>query len=427
MADERTFVIVGASLTGAKAAESLRTEGFAGRIVLVGEEADLPYERPPLSKGYLMGNQPRDKAYVHDAHWYPDNNVELILSTRVTRLDPKAHTVTLDGAETVRYDKLLLATGSRVRRLDLPGSDNLGIRYLRSITESDAILSDLREGANVVVLGAGWIGMEVAAAARTHGASVHLVERGGLPLKRVLGTELARIYANLHEIRGVTFHANSGIREFGGAGGRLSHVILNDGTELPADLVVLGVGITPVTELAEAAGLQVDDGVVTDETLRTSDPDIFAAGDVASFASPLLGQRIRVEHWANALNGGTSVAKSMLGRDKVYDWLPYFYSDQYMGTPSISMEYAGYVGQDGYDQVVVRGDTTVTRDANPEFVAFWVRDGRVLAGMNANVWDVQPQIQALVRAGYGGQPADLAKLADPDVPLAAVLTGASRN
>jgi 3-phenylpropionate/trans-cinnamate dioxygenase ferredoxin reductase subunit len=427
MADERTFVIVGASLTGAKAAETLRSEGFTGRIVLVGQESDLPYERPPLSKGYLMGKEPRVNAYVHKAQWYPDNNVELVLGTRVTRLDPKAHTVTLDDVGPLRYDRLLLATGSRVRRLDLPGSDNLGVRYLRTIAESDAILSDLQEGANVVVLGAGWIGLEVAAAARTRGALVHLVERGDLPLKRVLGTEVARIYANLHEARGVIFHSQSGIREFGGVGGRLSHVILADGSELPADLVVVGVGIAPATELAEAAGLQVDDGVVTDESLRTSDPDIFAAGDVASFVSPPVGQRIRVEHWANALNGGKSVAKSMLGQAMVYDWLPYFYSDQYEGTPSISMEYAGFVGPDGYDQVVFRGDTSIRADANPEFVAFWVRDGRVLAGMNANVPDVQEQIQALVRAGYSGRSVDLAKLADPDVPLADLVTPLSRS
>src|SRR5258705_10649477 len=178
MTDERTFVIVGASLTGAKAAETLRAEGFTGRIVLVGEETDRPYERPPLSKGYLMGKEPRDKAYVHDAHWYPSNNVELVLGVRVTKLDPKPHTVTLDDVEPLRYDKLLLATGSRVRQLDVPGSDNLGIRYLRTITESDAILSDLGEGAQVVVLGAGWMGMEGWAGGGTQGCSVDVMERG---------------------------------------------------------------------------------------------------------------------------------------------------------------------------------------------------------------------------------------------------------
>jgi 3-phenylpropionate/trans-cinnamate dioxygenase ferredoxin reductase component len=422
MTDERTFVIVGASLTGAKAAETLRSEGFAGRIVLIGEETDRPYERPNLSKGYLMGKEPRDKAYVHDAHWYPSNNVELILGVRVTAINPKAHTVTLDDVEPLRYDKLLLATGSRVRQLNLPGNDNLGIRYLRTITESDAILSDLREGAQVVVIGSSWIGLEVAAAARTHGCTVSVISRSDLPLKSALGPELARVFLDLHRARGVDFRGDSEVREFGGAGGRISHVILDDGTELPADLVVVGIGVTPATELADAAGLDVDNGVLTDQSLRTSDPDIYSAGDVASFVNPLLGKRIRVDHWANALNGGKSVAKSMLDQDMVYDRVPYFYSDQYDGTPSISMEYAGYVRPGDYDQVVFRGEAAIKPDASPEFVAFWVAQGRVLAGMNVNVWDVQDQIQALVRAGYAGRPVDLTKLADPDVPLDSLLT-----
>jgi 3-phenylpropionate/trans-cinnamate dioxygenase ferredoxin reductase component len=417
MTDERTFVIVGASLTGAKAAETLRGEGFAGRIVLIGEETDRPYERLPLSKGHLLGTQARDKAFVHDAEWYPSHDIDLVLGVRVTDLDAKAHTITLDDVEPMRYDKLALATGSRVRRLDLPGSDNLGIRYLRTITESDAILSDLREGANVVVVGAGWIGLEVAAAARTHGGNVNLVLRGQLPLVGVLGKELGAIYAELHRTRGITFHTDAQVREFRGSGGHVTHAVLDNGTELPADLVVMGVGITPAIELAQTAGLEIDNGVVTDQSLRTSDPDIYAAGDIASSFNPLVGHRIRVEHWANALNGGKALAKAMLGLDMVYDRVPYFYSDQYLGEPSISMEYAGYVGPDGYDQVVIRGDATIRPDANPEFLAFWVSGGKVLAGLNANIWDVQDQIQALVRAGYAGTSVDLAKLADPDVPL----------
>ncbi len=421
MTDDRTFVIVGASLTGAKAVETLRGEGFAGRIVLIGEETDRPYERPPLSKGYLLGTQAREKAFVQDAQWYASNDVDLVLGVRVSALDPTAHTVTLDDVEPLHYDKLLLATGSRVRRLDVPGSENLGIRYLRSITESDAIRSDLREGARVVIVGAGWIGLEVAAAARTHGASADVIVRGELPLAGVLGRELGAIYADLHRARGTTLHTGAEVREFRGTGGHVTHVVLTNGTELPADVVVVGVGITPCTELAEAAGLVVDNGVVTDASLRTSDPDIYAAGDVASSANPLLGQRIRVEHWANALNGGKAAGRSMLGQDMVYDRVPYFYSDQYLGTPSISMEYAGFVAGDGYDRVVFRGDPAIRPDANPEFLAFWISGGKVLAGMNANVWDVQDQIQALVRAGYAGRAVDLTKLADPDVPLGDLL------
>ncbi|HEX6873187.1 MAG TPA: FAD-dependent oxidoreductase [Micromonosporaceae bacterium] len=419
MSDERTFVIVGASLAGAKAAETLRSEGFAGRLVLVGAETERPYERPPLSKGYLLGKQPRDKAFVHDAHWYSANNVELLLGVRVTRLDPKAHTVTLDDIEPLRYDRLLLATGSVVRELDLPGTEYTGIRYLRTIVDSDNLRTALQPGRNVVVVGAGWIGLEAAAAARSHGANVTVIEKDSLPLRRVLGDELARVYADLHRAHGVDFRFESEIREFGGLGGRLASVVLDDGTELPADLALIGVGIRPATELAEQAGLSVDNGIVTDPALRTTAPDIFACGDVASSYHPLFRRRIRVEHWANALNGGKAAARSMLDQEVSYDRLPYFFSDQY----DLGMEYAGYVEPGGYDQVVFRGSTSILDGKAPEFLAFWVHDGRVLAGMNANVWDVHDQIQALVRAGHGGQAVDLNRLADANVALDSLLAG----
>jgi 3-phenylpropionate/trans-cinnamate dioxygenase ferredoxin reductase subunit len=322
---------------------------------------------------------------------------------------PQAHTVTLDNGDTLHYDKLLLATGSRVRRLDVPGVDLDGVRYLRTIDESDALLAALRAGGRVVVIGAGWIGLETAAAARTHGAEVTVVELDTLPLRRVLGDEVAQVFADLHRANGVDLRFEASVREFRGTDGRLTTVVLADGTELPADAAIVGVGIRPATELAEAAGLTVDNGVVTDAGLATSDPDIYACGDVASSENPLVGKRVRVEHWANALNGGKAAAKAMLGQDVVYDRVPYFFSDQY----DLGMEYAGYVDPGGYDQVVFRGDPTGSR----EFVAFWVKDGRVLAGMNVNVWDVQDQIQPLVRAGYAGRSVDLERLADTDVPL----------
>ena len=414
MSDERTFVIVGASLAGAKAVETLRADGFTGRIILVGEETERPYERPPLSKGYLLGKDPRDKAYVHDVQWYSSNDVDLVLGVQATAIDPSAHTVTLDGVEPVHYDRLLLATGSRVRRLDVPGSDNLGIRYLRTITESDTLLRDLREGAQVLVVGAGWIGLEVTAAARTHGAAVTVVEVDTLPLRRVLGDEVAGVYAELHRAHDVDFRFSTGVQEFGGMGGRLTHAVLSDGSEVAADIAVVGVGIRPATELAESAGLDVSNGVITDAGLRTSDPDIFACGDVASSFNPLFRRHIRVEHWANALNGGKAAGKAMLGQDVSYDRVPYFYSDQY----DHGMEYSGYVEPEGYDSVVFRGDPSIVDGKAPEFVAFWVdRDGRVLAGMNANVWDVNEPIQQLVRAGCAGKAVDLARLGDPDVPL----------
>jgi 3-phenylpropionate/trans-cinnamate dioxygenase ferredoxin reductase subunit len=413
MADERTFVIIGASLAGAKAAETLRAEGFTGQVVLVGEETERPYERPPLSKGYLLGTQERDKAFVHEADWYAENNVELLLGTRATDLDPGTHTITLDGHRPLRYDKLLLATGSRVRRLDVPGVDLRGVRYLRTLGESDALGDHVRAAERVVVVGAGWIGLETAAAAREHGAETMVVEVDQLPLRRVLGDEVAQIFANLHRAHDVDFAFGHGVREFRGSGGTLDTVVLDDGIELPADLALIGVGIQPATELAEAAGLAVDNGIVTDAGLHTSDPDIYACGDVANSDNPLLGRRIRVEHWANALNGGKAAAKAMLGQEVVYDRVPFFFTDQY----DLGMEYSGYVEPGGYDQLVFRGDPSIMDGKAPEFIVFWTRQGRVLAGMNVNVWDVTDPIQALVRAGYAGKAVDLARLADPEVPL----------
>jgi 3-phenylpropionate/trans-cinnamate dioxygenase ferredoxin reductase subunit len=421
MTDPRTFVIVGSSLAGAKAAEQLRADGFTGRVMLIGTETDRPYERPPLSKGYLLGKEPLEKAYVHDAAWYSEHDVELLLGVTATALDPQAHKVTIDGIEDIHYDKLLLATGSRPRALEVPGTENLGIHYLRTMTDSTALKSGLREGVQVVIVGAGWIGLETAAAAREHGATVHIVETDDLPLRRVLGDEVAAFFRDVHEAHGVTFHFGVGVHEFGGAAGRVSHAVLTDQTEIPADLILVGVGIQPNVELAGSAGIEVDNGVVTDEYLRTSDPDIYAAGDVASFRHPMLGQRIRVEHWANALNGGPAAAASMLGGDAPYDRVPYFYSDQYTSAPSIGMEYSGYVAPNGYDGVVFRGSSDLAPDASPEFLAFWTQQGRVLAGMNVNIWDAQDDIQALVRAGYAGQEVDLDRLADPSVPLSSLM------
>ncbi|MFC6021758.1 NAD(P)/FAD-dependent oxidoreductase [Plantactinospora solaniradicis] len=418
---ELTFVIVGASLAGAKAAETLRAEGFVGRIVLVGEEIDRPYERPPLSKGYLLGTEPREKAFVHDADWYGQHRIELLLGRRATDLDPSNRTLTLDGSEPLRYDKLLLATGSRVRTLDVPGADLPGVRYLRRIEQSDELGAALRSRGSVVVVGAGWIGLEVAAAAHTHGCPVTVVEKDELPLRRVLGDEVAAIYRDLHLAHGVDFRFGTGVREFRGRDGRLTGVVLDDGTELPADLVLVGVGIDPATELAEAAKLEVDDGIVTDAALRTADPDIYACGDVAAAYNPLLATRLRVEHWSNARNGGPAAARSMLGQPVEYDRVPYFFTDQYTDTPSLGMEYRGHVGPDGYDRVVFRGDPTVRSTADPEFIAFWLRADRVLAAMNVNRWDDGEPLEALVRAGHQGRSVDPDRLTDPGVPLTDLL------
>jgi 3-phenylpropionate/trans-cinnamate dioxygenase ferredoxin reductase subunit len=409
-----TYVIVGGGLAGAKAAETLRAEGFDGRVVLIGDETERPYERPPLSKGYLLGNDPRDSAFVHEASWYSANNVDLLLGVRATDLNLHKRQVTLDGFEPLRYDKLLLATGARPRHLEIPGSDLGGVRYLRTLPDADGLVYALKDGARVVVIGAGWIGLETAAAAREHGAQATVVEMAPLPLQRVLGDEVATIYANLHREHGVDLRMSSGIAEFVGSVGALSAVRLADGTEIPADLAIVGVGVLPNTELASAAGLHIDNGIVVDAQLRTSDPSVYACGDVANWHNPALGTSLRVEHWANALNSGPVAAKSMLGQDVTYDEVPYFYSDQY----DLGMEYSGYVEPGGYDRVVFRGATDFMDGKAPEFIAFWVKDGRVLAGMNANIWDVQDDIRKLVRAGFAGRAVDLDRLADPNVPIA---------
>jgi 3-phenylpropionate/trans-cinnamate dioxygenase ferredoxin reductase subunit len=406
--DDRTFVIIGASLAGAKAAETLRAEGFAGRVILLGEEPEPPYERPPLSKGYLLGSDERGTAFVHDRAWYDKQSIELRTGARVEALDPGARAVTLASGERLGYDKLLLTTGSVIRTLPVPGADLEGVHYLRRIEHSDALRGVLVEGTRVVVVGGGWIGLEVAAAARTHGAAVTLVEVDTLPLRRVLGDEVAQVFADLHTAHAVDLRLGTGIREIVGQGGRVSSVTLDDGSSVPADAVVAGIGITPAVELAQEAGLDVDDGVLVDAALRTSDPDIYAAGDVANLQSPLLHRRIRVEHWSNALNGGPAAARSMLGQDVVYDRVPYFFTDQY----DLGMEYSGHAEPGSYDQVVFRGDV-----AGGEFLAFWLADGRVLAGMNVNIWDVADDIERLVRSGA---PVDPDRLADPDVPLSDV-------
>ena len=407
---DHTVVIVGAGLAGAKAAETLREEGFPGRVVLIGEETERPYERPPLSKGLLLGSAERDTVYVHPEGWYAEHDIDLRTGTRVVDVDRSARQVRLADGERIGYDKLLLATGSSPRRLDVPGADLDGVLYLRALTDSDRIGGALTDGARIVVVGGGWIGLEIAAAARQRGAHVTVVEAAELPLLRVLGPQVAQLFADLHRRHGVVFHVNSGVREIRGDR-RVTSVVLTDGTELPADAVVVGVGVQPNVDLAERAGLQVDNGIVVDASLRTSDPDIYAAGDVANAYHPLLERRVRVEHWANALDGGPAAARAILGQQVSYDRLPYFYTDQY----ELGMEYVGHVEPDGYDTVVFRGDPTA--GDNPEFIAFWLSGDRVLAGMNVNVWDVVDQIRPLVRAGHSGKPVDVAKLRDPAVPL----------
>nr|WP_156701241.1 FAD-dependent oxidoreductase [Streptomyces sp. Z38] len=402
-------------MAGAKAAETLRAEGFTGRVILICDERDHPYERPPLSKGYLLGSAERDSVFVHEPAWYARHDVELHLGATVAAIDRAARTVRFgEDGTTVRYDKLLLATGAEPRRLDIPGTDLVGVHHLRRLAHSErlkGVLTSLgRDNGHLVIAGAGWIGLEIAAAARHYGAEVTVVHRGPAPLHSVLGPELGQLFAELHREHGVRFHFGASLTEITGQDGMVLAARTDDGEEHPAHAVLAAIGAAPRTALAEAAGLELADpasggGVLVDERLRTSDPDIYAAGDVASFPHALFSTRLRVEHWANALNGGPAAARAMLGRDEIYDRVPYFFTDQY----DLGMEYSGWAPPGSYDQVVIRGDA-----GKREFIAFWVREGRVLAGMNVNVWDVTDPIQALIRSR---EAVDTEALADPHVRL----------
>jgi NADPH-dependent 2,4-dienoyl-CoA reductase/sulfur reductase-like enzyme len=418
---DQTFVIVGAGLAGAKAAETLRSEGFTGRVILIGDERDHPYERPPLSKGFLIGNEERDSVFVHPAAWYAEHDIELHLGQPVVHLDRAAKSVVLGDGTAIPYDKLLLATGAEPRRLDIPGTDLAGVHHLRRLAHAERlkhVLTSLgRENGHLVVAGAGWIGLEVASAARGYGVEVTVVEPEPTPLHTVLGPELGEVFADLHREHGVRFHFGARLTEITGQDGMVLAALTDDGEEHPAHDVLAAIGAAPRTALAEAAGLTLADraaggGIAVDSSLRTSDPDIFAAGDVANAEHPLLGGRLRVEHWANALNGGPVAARAMLGRtgeDAVYDRVPYFFTDQY----DLGMEFSGHAAPGTYDQVIARGDV-----GKRQFIAFWLREGRVLAGMNVNVWDVTDTIQKLIRSG---RQVDPELLSDPTVPLSTFL------
>ena len=402
MTSHSTFVIVGASLAGAKAAEALREEGFDGRVVLIGAESERPYERPPLSKEYLRGEAGREKVYVHDDGFYAAHDIEWRASTLVERLEPASREVVLSGGERLRYERLLLATGAEPRRLSIPGAELDGVLYLRSVDDSDALRERLDAGGSVVVVGAGWIGSEVAASARQRGLDVTVIDPLSVPLERVLGAEIGAVYRDIHTDHGVRMLMDTGVAAFEGDR-KVERVRTSDGSELECDFVVVGVGVQPRTGLGAEAGIAVDDGVVVDARLRTGADGVFAAGDVASAHHPFYGERIRVEHWANALNQGPAAARNMLGRDAPYERLPYFFSDQY----DVGMEYSGFARS--WDRVVVRGDP-----AAREFIAFWMDGDRVLAGMNVNVWEVTDAIQRLIRERNA---VDTGRLADPDVPL----------
>ena len=402
-----TYVIVGGGLAARRRRRRCGPRASTARWCSSAANRSARTSARRCPRAYLLGKDPRDSAFVHSADWYPEHDVDLRAGVTVAMIDPAARLVTFDGG-TVGYDKLLLATGASARRLDIPGAGLGNVRYLRTLPESEALKAAFTPGARVVIVGAGWIGLEAAAAAATAGSSVTVVEPQPSALYGVLGPELGGKFADLHRAHGVEFRFGESAAEFRAAGpgsGQVGSVLTTGGTELPADVVVIGIGVVPNDGLARSAGLEVDNGVVTDSALRTSDPDIYAAGDVASSYLPLLGRHLRVDHWSNALNGGKAAATSMIGQEVEYNRVPYFYSDQY----DLGMECAGLPSPGAYDQVVYRGDADTL-----EFIAFWLKDGKLVAGMNVNVWDVNDEIQGLIRSA---RPLDPARLANPAIPL----------
>ncbi|WP_168626365.1 MULTISPECIES: NAD(P)/FAD-dependent oxidoreductase [unclassified Cryobacterium] len=406
--DDQEFVIIGGGLAGASAAEELREKGFAGKVTIVAAETHVPYIRPPLSKGYLAGSEGLDAAYVHPADWYGEHDIDLMQGRSAQKLDLAEKRVLLDDGSLLPYDKLLLATGASPRRLPIDGGQLDGVHYLRTIEDSQSLHEALGDGGRrLVLIGSGWIGMEVGASARTLGNEVTILERDPIPLANAIGDELGSMFAEFHREKGVVLRPSVVVKRIVGDG-RVSGVELEDGEVVPADLVLIGVGAIPNTTLAEAAGLVIDNGVATDAALRTSDPNVFAAGDVANAFHPRVEQRLRNEHWANALNQGPAAARSMLGEPTVFDEIPYFYTDQF----DLGMEYSGFGSLTKDATIVYRGD----RESR-EFIAFWVADGKVVAGMNVNVWDVNDQVQRLIRSQ---RVVDLDALADESVPLDAL-------
>ena len=409
MASSTTFVIVGGGLAGAKAVEALRDNGFDGQIILFAEEEQLPYERPPLSKEYLAGKKSLNDFTVQNSDWYRDHKVDLRLGALVSSLDPAAHTVGLPDGTTVSYDKLLLATGSASRHIPIPGSDAAGVHYLRTFGDAAALNSVLADGSSLAVVGAGWIGLEVAASARQRGVNVTVVETAKQPLLAALGETVGEVFATLHRDHGVDLRLEAQVAEITTQADRATGLTMRDGSTVTADTVLVAVGAKPNIELAERAGLSMSSGsqggVAVDASLRSSDPDIYAVGDIAAAEHPLFGTRIRTEHWANALKQPAVAVAGMLGKPGEYAELPYFFTDQY----DLGMEYVGHAPH--FDRVVFRGDL-----AGREFVAFWVDgDNRVLAGMNVNIWDVLDDVKALIRSKAA---VDTDKLADPQSSLA---------
>lgn len=364
-----TYVIVGAGHAAGQLAASLRQEGFEGKIVLVGEEAQLPYQRPPLSKKYLSGEFGLERVYFKPPDFYEAAKVETRLATRVTSIDRAAKTLTLENGETLGYDKLALTTGSRVRKLPILGADLSGIHYLRTVDDVDGMRQGFEPGKSLVIIGGGYIGLEVAAVATSHGLKVTVLEMESRVLKRVTSPELSGFFEEVHCTRGVEIKCKTAIASFeSGSDGKLAFAVTADGEKIAADIALLGVGILPNTELAADAGLEAQNGIRVDEFCRTEDPDIFAAGDCTDHPSALYDRRIRLESVHNALEQAKTAAAAMCGKLKAYDQVPWFWSDQY----DLKLQIAGL--STGYDTVVQRGDP-----AAGKFALFYLKDSVLIA------------------------------------------------
>jgi 3-phenylpropionate/trans-cinnamate dioxygenase ferredoxin reductase component len=404
-----TFVIVGASLAGGGAAATLRQEGFDGRVILIGAEPRPPYERPPLSKEYLRGELSFESALVQPSGFYDENGIESRFGVRATRVDAAVKVVELEGGERVAYDKLLVTTGSRNRRIPVPGLDLDGVYDLRTVADSDRIRAEIAPGRKAVVVGMGFIGSEVAASLRQSGVDVTVVDRNEVPLRRVLGEEVGRVIEGIHRDHGTSMIFEDRVTAFEGAG-RVERVTTARGRRIECDFVVVGLGSEPVTDLLAGTGAGIDNGVVVDEYLRTDVEGIYAAGDVANHYHPVFERRIRVEHWQNALKQGPAAARAMLGKGEPYDEVPWFWSDQY----EHNLQYAGFHTE--WDELVVRGSMD-----ERNFVAFYRKDERVLAAVAINRGkDVRRSIP-LIKAR---EPVDAAGLCDLAVDLRTLTSGA---
>ncbi|KHL00665.1 NAD(P)/FAD-dependent oxidoreductase [Sinomonas humi] len=419
--DEHGIVIAGGGLAAGSAAKTLRAEGWDGPITVVGSEHREPYLRPPLSKEFLLGKATEEETAVNPPGWYDENGVELRLGETVSRIVPASRVAALASGELLHYRALLLATGAQPRTLDLPGSQLEGIVTLRRFEDSLALRSQLDDGGKqVVVVGSGWIGMEVAAAARTYGNEVIVLGRAKTPLGQ-LEPELGDYFRRLHESEGVGFRLGTHPAEFKASddhatdnAGCVRSVVTDSGERLSADLVLVAIGVDPDVGLAHDAGLLTGNGVIVDASLRTSAEGVFAAGDVANSVQPFTGDHVRSEHWSNALNGGKVAAKSMLGKPAALDIAPYFYTDQF----GLSLEYSGYTQRARGAKLVLRGSIETVDSGLEGFVAFWIRDRQVVAAMNVNTPRSQKALKALIASRAV---VDEDRLADPEVPLAELI------